>query len=158
MNTLQRLKLCWRILNYKDGNLLSHADNELLSAPEDEMQQEMNDCIKEIILVFGTQGHSGFSASYAISCLEKLLRFKPLRPLTGEDDEWVCHDYGNGDVTYQNKRCSHVFKGVDGQAYDSNGKVFVDEDGCSYTSGDSRVNIVFPYTPTTEYVNVKNGD
>ena len=37
---------------------------------------------------FANEGHSGFSASYAISILTKLMDFKPLSPLTGEDDEW----------------------------------------------------------------------
>ena len=58
--------------------------------------------------------------------------------------------------TYQNKRFSRVFKeGKDGQAYDMQGKVFVEPDGCSYTSRDSRVYIEFPYVPHTEYVKVE---
>lgn len=41
-----------------------------------------------------------------------------------------------------------------GKAYDINGKVFKESDGCCYTNKDSRVYIDFPYTPKTEYVKV----
>lgn len=113
------------------------------------MQALMNSRLKELVLLFSTHGHSGFSAPWAVGCLEKLLRFEPLRPLTGEDSEWT-------EVTdgyWQNKRCSRVFKGSDGRAYDIGGRVFRDSLGC-YTNGNSRVYITFPYTPTTEYVDV----
>ena len=78
--------------------------------------------------------------------------FEPWGPLTGEDHEWG--EPINGDGTQQNRRCSHVFRDAEGRAYDIQGKVFTDPDGCSYTSQDSRVNVTFPYTPHTEYVDV----
>ena len=52
---------------------------------EDEINQDMRKCILDIVQMFADQGHSGFSASYAINILEKLLRYEPLSPLTGED-------------------------------------------------------------------------
>jgi hypothetical protein len=54
-----------------------------------------------------------------------------------------------------------VFKEGDGQAYDTDGRVFWEwykdqETGekfkSHYTSRDSRVNVTFPYTPKKEYV------
>ena len=54
----------------------------------------------------------------------------------------------------QNHRCSHVFKGPDGRAYDINGRIFCESNGCCYTSRDCRVYIEFPYTPKCEYVDV----
>lgn len=158
MNLKQRIGLCYRILRQKPGGLLAHADREL-PKPEagDEMQPLMNQQLREMIWVFGTHGHSGFSASYARSCLDKLLAYKPLGPLTGEDGEWG-DDYGSdGSMMQQNKRCSHVFREsspVGWQAYDSTGKVFREPSGACYTSRDSRVPVTFPYTPTTEYVDV----
>lgn len=117
----------------------------------DEMNDAMCDHILKMVDVFAEEGHSGFSAAYAISILQKLLRWEPLSPLTGEDDEW---NEENG--SFQNKRCSRVFKnGKDGQAYDIRGKVFVEPDGVSYTSRNSWVDIDFPYVPKTEYVNVE---
>lgn len=131
-------------------SLVAFAEHELSLIPEDEgdeMQSEMNKCILDIVKIFADQGHSGMSAAYAIGALEKLLRFEPLKPLTGDDSEWT----EVTDGTFQNKRCPHVFK-EDGKAYDIEGKIFRDPDGCCYTSSDSRVYITFPYTPTREYV------
>ncbi|MGI9152732.1 MAG: hypothetical protein ACR2IY_02500 [Rubrivivax sp.] len=152
MKLTEKLHLCWRVLQAHPGNLMRHAERELPPG-DDEMQALMNAQLKELILVFSTHGHSGFSASYATAALEKLLRYKPLRPLTGEANEW--NEVGDG--VFQNNRCSHVFKQADrfnGQAYDMNGRVFREPSGACYTSKDSFVPIVFPYTPTTEYVDV----
>ena len=43
--------------------------------------------ILDLIELFASQGHSGFSAPYVINAFDRLARFKPLSPLTGEDDE-----------------------------------------------------------------------
>ena len=120
---------------------------------DDEMNNEMAEHILKMVKLFGEENHSGFSAAYAVSILEKLLRFKPLSPLTGNDDEWNEITEEMGRKLYQNKRCSHVFKDENG-AYDIDGKVFVEPNGASYTNRDSRVYVEFPYTPKTEYVNV----
>jgi hypothetical protein len=141
-------------------NIETYAIDELtrigMYGSGDEMNDAMCEHILKMVNVFAEEGHSGFSANYAINILQKLLRFEPLSPLTGEDDEWKLCKY-NDRETYQNKRFSRVFKeGKDGQAYDMQGKVFVEPNGASYTSRDSRVYIEFPYTPKTEYVNVEN--
>ena len=125
----------------------------------DEMNQMMRKHILHMVNEFAEEGHSGMSASYAIGILEKVLRFKPLTALTGEDSEWTELDYDDIIMKYQNKRCARVFKDVHGQAYDSGGIVFwnwyTDEDGkqrkSHFTSRDSRVNITFPYTPIIKY-------
>lgn len=103
----------------------------------------------DLVRLFADQGHSGFSANATVRTAEKLMRFEPLTPLTGEDGEWN----GLGDGWQQNRRCSHVFK-ENGEAYDSRGKVFRHPDGVSYTCHESRVPVTFPYTPTVEYVDV----
>lgn len=138
------------------SNIKTYAIDELtrigMYGSGDEMNAAMCDHILKMVDVFAEEGHSGFSAEYAIGILQKLLRWQPLSPLTGEDDEWI----ENEDGPFQNKRCSRVFKDrKDGQAYDIRGKVFVEHDGVSYTSRDSRVDIQFPYVPKTEYVNVE---
>jgi hypothetical protein len=151
MTFIQRVALCWRILLAKPGGLLAHAERELPPAAGDEMQTLMNQQLKELILVFCTHGHSGFSASYANAALSKLLAYKPLSPLTGDDDEW--NEVGHS--VFQNRRCSHVFKSVDrfdGQAYDIDAVVFRDPDGGCCTNGGSSQPITFPYTPATKYV------
>jgi hypothetical protein len=142
--------------------MFDHAERELdLIGMHDDggMNGDMRKHILHMIGEFAKEGHSGFSASYAIQCLEKLLRFEPLSPLTGEDWEW--NDIGemSGRPYWQNVRCSHVFKDENG-AYDSEGKVFWEwytdpETGkkskTHFTSKDSRVPITFPYVPTTVY-------
>lgn len=111
----------------------------------DEMGTLMADQLREMVLVFGTHGHSGFSAGYAIATLEKLLRHKPIAPLTGEPDEWVDH----GECK-QNKRCGTVFVQADrfeGQPYNIDAIVFREPEGGCFTGRGSMQPITFPYTP-----------
>ena len=142
-----------------------HAERELdhIGMTDDgDMNGMMRKHLLHMVNEFAEEGHSGFSASYAIQCLEKLLRFEPLSPLTGEDWEW--RDVGEmyGEPVWQNMRCSRVFKNSTG-AYDTDGKVFVewsydkekdDYVKSSYTSAESRVPVTFPYVPKTEYVEI----
>lgn len=150
MKLTDKLGLCWRILRANTGSLMSHANRELPPPNGDEMQSLMNQQLREMLLVFSTHGHSGFSAAYARGALDKLLAYEPMRPLTGEPEEWV----EVGDGVFQNKRCGRVFKQSDrfnGQAYDIDGIVWQDPDGSCFTNSDSSVPVVFPYTPKTEY-------
>jgi len=144
------------------SNMLQYAKSELDRIGMTEDGYEYNamgrNAILELVEKFAEQGHSGFSASYVTNCLEKLLRWEPLSPLTGEDSEWTLLEYDD-ETRYQNKRCSRVFKDFDGRAYDIEGKVFWDwytnEDGekskSYFTCKESRVYIDFPYVPTTVY-------
>jgi len=149
------------------SNLLAHAEKELDLiglTEEGEYNGMMRKHILHMMKEFSAEGHSGFSASYAISILSKLMAYKPLSPLTGEDDEWsFVGNYGLKDPVYQNKRRSSVFKESNGECYDIDGKVFWEwykgEDGNAvksyYTCRDSRVSVTFPYTvpdsPIYEY-------
>jgi len=150
-----RKALCERIMKEPTSSLYRHAQYELsrLGEDDDEIQAAMNRGLLELVLVFDTHGHSGFSANYAINMLRKLLKWEPITPLTGEDSEWV--EVGSG--TFQNRRCSRVFKDASrfgGQAYDIDGMVFRYPNGNSYTSVDSFTPVTFPYLPTTTYVDV----
>lgn len=147
----ERIKLCLRILRFKQSNVVDHAVRELPDDGDEKMQKEMNKCILELAIVFATQRHSGFSAGYAIKALKKVLSFEPLNPLTGNNDEWTEHSCG----TFQNIRCSHVFKdGKDLPAYDIEGRVFRDPSGACFTNSDSKVYISFPYIPTPNIIDV----
>lgn len=142
------------------SNILEHAKDELdrigmTEDSPDEMNVMMRKHILHMMNEFAEEGHSGFSASYAISILTKLMDFKPLSPLTGEDNEWVnIREYGES-PSWQNKRRSSVFKNADGTCYDIDGKVFWEwcmpyEEGDKpyksyYTNRDSRVPVKFPY-------------
>ena len=148
-------------------SMIKFAEDELdrigmTEGEEGDMNTEMRRHILHMINEFAKAGHSGFSASYALSILKSLLAYKPLSPLTGKEDEWIVQSEASGEPCWQNIRCSHVFKGADGIAYDIYGKIFtehyIDENGeeqtSSFSSISSRVNVTFPYTPKSEYVDV----
>jgi hypothetical protein len=140
------------------SNLVSYAESEMDRiglTNEDEYNGMMREHILKMVKVFAEEHHSGFSGRYALDLLTKLLDFKPLTPLTGEDDEWTdISDYGDS-PRYQNKRRSSVFKNPDGECYDIDGKVFWewyrDENGKAYKSYYSnygcRLPVTFPYMP-----------
>lgn len=148
-------------------NLIEHAKRELdliLKQCEDEeaveMQKVINKDIMDIIEIFSKQGHSGFSASYTINMLTKLLNYSFITPLTGEDDEWM--EVSGG--VLQNKREGRIFKNdekFDGKPFYLEGKAFSDDNGKSwYTNGDSFVTVEFPLykLPETEYIILEEGE
>lgn len=142
----------------RDSNYLRHARNEWAIAfpGDDEMQRQMGNHIFDMVAMFGLEGHSGFSASYARRYINLALQFAPFSPLTGAESEWA--EPYSSDGTQQNKRCSHVFRDADGKTYDIDGRVFREPDGACFTNKDSRVYVTFPYTPTREYVDVGGTD
>ena len=114
----------------------------------DDFQQVICEQILELLELFSKHNHSGNTAPYAIDLFKKLAAFEIIVPLTGKDNEWI--KIGNN--TWQNKRCSHVFKDTNGKAYDIFGKIIREPNGCCYTNKDSNVFIEFPYTPKREYI------
>ena len=141
------------------SKLVNYAKDELKRIGMIDSGEAYNDlttkAILDLIELFESQGHSGFSASYVINAFNRLARFKPLSPLTGEDDEW--NDIGD---SIQNKRYSAVFKDKDGTAYNIKGKLFTDDGEVWYTCNDSIVNVTFPYVvpdkPEYVYRNKEN--
>ena len=139
-------------------SLVEYAKSELakIGKDEDGLQDMINRDILEIVEKFSNQGHSGFSAGYALSVLERLLRFKPISALTGEDSEWqqVSRER-DGVKTYQNKRCSSVFKYVDSSGNivrieDIDAIVVSDNGGLTwFSSGRFRKEVKLPYLPPT---------
>lgn len=117
----------------------------------DEIQELICTQILELLGKFDEHGHGGSSAPYAVNIFKKLTMFEPITPVTGADWEWQDVD---GKGTFQNTRCSHVFKGPDGRAYDIDGYVFREKSGACFTNKDSRRYVEFPYTPKTEYIDV----
>lgn len=70
----------------------------------------------------------------------------------------VLGSYNLSDIfsTYDNPKIVDNQLYIDLKLLNTLCKVFVEPDGASYTSRDSRVYIEFPYTHKTEYVNVEN--
>ena len=141
-------------VGYMDENC-NFIDDEFQDGNGIGMQEYMCMNVLELLEKMSEQGHSGFSASILIHLFDKLSRFLPLTPLTGSDDEWMEITEEDGEKLFQNRRCPHIFKKGD-RAYDIDGKVFIEENGSSYTSDESRVDITFPYTPKLEYFLVKS--
>ena len=116
--------------------------------------------VEELMDVFLSQEHSGFSAALVSSIFKELVDGKSLTPLSGDDDEWLeVTEYFENDkkiLTFQNIRMGSVFKTTDEdgnmiEAHDiDGGPIFRDPDGCTYTSSDSFLDITFPYTPPKE--------
>lgn len=135
------------------SNLEAYAKSEMeiagLFDKDSDYGGMIGEAVMKLIKVFADEGHSGFSAPMAINIFEKVARFEPLTPLTGDESEWM----EVGENCWQNKRCSHVFKDKEG-AYDIEGKIFREPNGSCYQSFASRVPVTFPYTPKREYVDV----
>lgn len=144
------------------GNLIDYAKDELKRIGMIDSGEPYNDfatkAILDLIELFDSQEHSGFSAAYVRNAFNRLADFKPLSPLTGEDDEWNETRPGH----FQNKRYSAVFKNADGTAYNIDGKVFTDDGKIWYTRKESKVNVTFPYVvpdePERVYMNKKGED
>lgn len=129
------------------GDLIKFSERELelIGSCDDPWQSAICQNIMDIVKLFDSQGHSGFTASYTLGIIDRLLRWLPLRPLTGEELEW-----GTEASKDQNNRCFHVFRREDGTAYDTEGKIFTEDNGETwFTNADSFVDITFPYNPPT---------
>lgn len=139
-----------------------------------------NSAVKAYMAIM-TDGHSGFSISSTKNIINRLIDRKPLSSLTGEDDEWDNDRITKyeDNITYQNKRCSSVFKTLynDGKIEYSDVDRFICIDidkGYGYYSGNiiNKIkhlfpDITMPYYPPTNRIKVycddflvdpKNGD
>ena len=135
-------------------SLITHAKKEMerMWPESDDMQDMVKANVLELLEVFSKQGHSGSSAPYVLGLFQQLADFKPLGPLTGEDDEWM----KVGPNTYQNIRCCSVFKkGKNGTAYWLDGNIFRDQNDGTFTNVYSRVKVEFPWTmPESKVIDV----
>jgi len=143
------------------SNLVDYAKKELdycFPDKSDNLQQMAIKNVLELLETFSNQGHSGFSAPYVLKLFDRLAHWKPIKPLTGEEDEW--YEAWGKDNLQQNKRYSAVFRENydNSTAYNIKGKVFIDEDDCCYTNRDSRVPVTFPYEVPDKPEFVKGGE
>jgi len=113
----------------------------------------VHDCVTQLLKLMFEQGHSELSAGFTLAEFSRLSKFKPLSPLTGEDDEWQDVYENNGKTIQQNKRCFSIFreKGDNSTAENSEGVAFSDDEGKTwYTNSHSRVKVSFPYSVPDE--------
>lgn len=145
------------LVEFAEGEL-----NLLLKSCKDseslKTQKAVNDDILNIIKLFSSQGHSGFSAGYSLNILKRLLDYKPLSAITGDEDEWEQLNY-SPDLAYQNKRCPSLFRDADGKVYNVEARIFSDDNGHTwYNCKESREYIELPYEVPAkpEYVIIDN--
>ena len=95
---------------------------EKLGADKDNDPEDFNyiaECAKSALRAYRSlekDDHSGMSIWVTKGILNKLIDYKPLTPLTGDDEEWnLCEFFAskeNNQKVYQNKRYSGLFKNV----------------------------------------------
>jgi len=96
------------------GSLVEHARRELEILGEDE---ETIDGLVAVVQAFADMGHSGTSAIFAISYLERLLHFENLSELTDNPDEWTDVSESSNTHMWQSKRNPAAFSIDDGKSY-----------------------------------------
>lgn len=131
-------------------NELKRIENTCTDDDSLRVQKMVTKNVMDILTVFDNQDHSGFSANYTINLVSRLLRWIPLTPLTGEEDEWY-EPYGP-DNTQQNKRCTTVFRRNfdNSTAYNIHGRVFSNDGKTWWTNSSSSVPVAFPYVVPAE--------
>jgi hypothetical protein len=133
----------------KESSLLLFARQELERAgmfdDDSDYGGAMGAAVLKMIERFCDEEHSGASASIALAIFERLARYMPITPLTGDAEEWTEVDEG----VFQNKRCASVFKDKkiqDGRPYNLQAYSFKErETGNTYRNRYSGKFITFPY-------------
>lgn len=116
----------------------------------------IGESVKELLLTFQKQGHSGYSAQLVATIFYKLIKGEPLSPLTNDPSEWM----EISSNVFQSNRIPNVFidKNRSENPYTLDGKAFSDDGGKTYyTNTDSNVYFDLPgFPPKTEYVILDN--
>lgn len=110
-----------------DGPLVAHARRELALIGEDDW---LTEGLCKVITAFAEMGHSGFSAEHSTTVLEKLLRYRPLSPITDDPAEWEDRSEMSGYPIWQNVRDSRAMSKDGGKTY-----TLVDEEPQTSDSG-----------------------
>jgi hypothetical protein len=122
--------------------------------------------ILALVEAVGNSGQSGGSMPYTAHCVamvvKQLLLYNPITDVTGIDSEWVdVTEYNGGQLLYQNKRCSALFKSDDEGLYYLDAIAFKDTINKYSFTGTvrglcSRQCIKgFPFVPKTFHVEVE---
>ena len=122
---------------------------------KDDMQEMICNQVIELLELFGTHGHSGSSAPYAINLFKTLAKFDPIGGIQCTDDEF------SNDIdkdTWQNKRLSSVFRDDKG-CYYLNAIVWQEQNGSTFTGRVEGIKSAqyikkLPFIPKTFYVDV----
>lgn len=107
--------------------LVDHARRELTLMGEDPW---ITDGLCNVVAAFAEMGHSGSSAEHCTWYLERLLRYKALKPLTDDPAEWLDRSEMSSTPLWQNIRDSRAMSTDGGKTY-----TLVDEEPRTSDSG-----------------------
>lgn len=134
-----------------DSNHVAFAKAELDRLMPGDDNADDRDAILSVIEAVAAMHMSGGQASVFIPIIERLMSYAPLSPLTGNEDEWEdVTDHQSSEFktagyrSYQNRRCSTVFKTVYGEGR---------PDHYFDVGGPELIPVTFPYTPVKYVVN-----
>jgi hypothetical protein len=103
------------------SNLMKHARQEMRLAG---LYNEGADydgmipaAVLEVVEVFAKQGHSGMSAEITLSILEKVLRFKTLKPINSDPQYWMDVGEITGVMQWQSTRDPNYFSEDGGKTF-----------------------------------------
>jgi len=110
--------------------------------------------VQELLEVFGEQGHSGFSAQRVAFIFHELVKGNTLTSIKEDDKNWI----EIGEETFQNTRCSALFKDKKGTYY-LDAIVWKGQRPHDTFTGDvdgirSRQYVKFPFMAKTFYIDV----
>lgn len=111
------------------SNLTQHAETELRLAglydKDSDYDGMLAPAVMDMIYVFASDGHSGFSAMRTLDLFDTLARYKTLTPLTSNPGEWMEVTCGQEKRQWQNRRDSRCFS-------DDGGKTWYNYEDCSF--------------------------
>jgi len=141
-------------VNEEDSGLVRFAKEEMklagLDAPDSDYGGMLYTAVLELVELFARQGHSGMSASIALSIFNKVASWKPLTPMTDTPESWS-NGITQSDTLFQHKRDCSIFKDSDrfgGKPYTVDGRAFSYDGGKNwYTNGKSHKIVNLPCMP-----------
>lgn len=101
----------------EESNLVQHARYELALLGNG---PEIDDHVIEMVKIFSSAGHSGYSGMYTIELIRRVLLFENLTPLTNDPAEWnhVAEErWGSPKGIWQNRRNGSAFSHDGGKTY-----------------------------------------
>lgn len=103
------------------SNLVEHAKRELAAAGynknSDPMDYDIYISTIEIVRIFSSIGHSGYSTAAHTHMIERILKFDNITPLTTDVNEWQLVEMGDDSRTHQNRRSGSCFSLDEGRTY-----------------------------------------
>jgi hypothetical protein len=99
----------------------------------------LGEAVMDLIELFASQGHSGFSAAMTVDLFDRLASYKPLTELTDNPDEWNdVSEFQGGKPGWQSTRSPSCFSNDGGKTYwdiDEDYYKHTDEDGLVWSGG-----------------------